>query len=58
MLILDKRHVIAKRIAEELEEGQIVNLGIGIPTLITQYLNNREITCRRRTDCSAWVASN
>lgn len=43
MLKLDKRHIIAKRIAEELEEGQIVNLGIGIPTLITQYLNGREI---------------
>lgn len=43
MLKLDKRHQIAKRIAEELEEGQIVNLGIGIPTLITQYLNGREI---------------
>jgi len=39
----DKRHVIAKRISEELEEGQIVNLGIGIPTLITQYLGDREI---------------
>lgn len=43
MLKLDKRHLIAKRIAEELEEGQVVNLGIGIPTLITQYLDGREI---------------
>lgn len=39
----DKRHVIAKRISEELEEGQVVNLGIGIPTLVTEYLNGREI---------------
>lgn len=39
----DKRHAIAKRISEELEEGQIVNLGIGIPTLITHYLGDREI---------------
>lgn len=43
MLNPDKRHVIAKRISEELEEGQVVNLGIGIPTLITNYLGDREI---------------
>ena len=43
MLNQDKRHVIAKRISEELEEGQVVNLGIGIPTLVTQYLGDREI---------------
>ncbi|AXN40835.1 3-oxoacid CoA-transferase subunit B [Peribacillus butanolivorans] len=39
----DKRHLIAKRISEELEEGQVVNLGIGIPTLVTQYLGDQEI---------------
>ncbi len=39
----NKRHLIAKRISEELEEGQIVNLGIGIPTLVTQYLGDRKI---------------
>ncbi|MEH7255422.1 CoA-transferase [Neobacillus niacini] len=40
---LDKRHVIAKKIAELLETGQIVNLGIGIPTLIPQYLDGKEV---------------
>lgn len=39
----DKRLVIAKRIAEELKEGQIVNLGIGIPTLVSEYLDDKEV---------------
>jgi 3-oxoacid CoA-transferase B subunit len=43
MLSQDKRHVIAKRIAEELEDGQIVNLGVGIPTLITSYLGDKKV---------------
>ena len=29
---------IAKRIAMELPEGSVVNLGVGIPTLIQNYL--------------------
>lgn len=29
---------IAKRIAQELQEGTVVNLGVGIPTLIQNYL--------------------
>ena len=43
MLKLDKKHIIAKRIAEELEDGQIVNLGIGIPTLVASYLDDKKI---------------
>jgi 3-oxoacid CoA-transferase B subunit len=43
MLSQDKRHIIAKRIAEELEDGQIVNLGIGIPTLVSEYLDGKEV---------------
>lgn len=43
MLSQDKRHIIAKRIAEELKDGQIVNLGIGIPTLVSEYLEDKEV---------------
>ena len=32
------RHRIAKRIALDLEDGSFVNLGIGIPTLVSDYL--------------------
>jgi 3-oxoacid CoA-transferase B subunit len=35
--MLDK-HQIAKRIAQELKDGMYVNLGIGIPTLVANYI--------------------
>ncbi|MBU2914874.1 MULTISPECIES: 3-oxoacid CoA-transferase subunit B [Reichenbachiella] len=35
--MLDK-HGIAKRIAQELQDGWYVNLGIGIPTLVANYV--------------------
>ena len=35
---LDPRIVIAKRCALEMKDGDIVNLGIGIPTLAADYL--------------------
>ncbi|MGH9397763.1 MAG: CoA transferase subunit B [Terriglobia bacterium] len=35
---MDKREIIARRIARELRDGYYVNLGIGIPTLVANYI--------------------
>ncbi len=33
------REVIAKRVAKELNDGDVVNLGIGLPTLVANYID-------------------
>jgi acetate CoA/acetoacetate CoA-transferase beta subunit len=38
MTPMDAQTVIAKRIAQELRSGMLVNLGIGIPTLVANYV--------------------
>lgn len=43
MLQNEKRIKIAKRIAQELSDGDTVNLGVGIPTLIPDYLGDKDI---------------
>src|SRR5262250_444266 len=35
---MDAQTIIAKRIAQELRDGMLVNLGIGIPTLVAQFV--------------------
>jgi 3-oxoacid CoA-transferase subunit B len=35
---MDKRELIARRIAQELKDGYYVNLGIGIPTLVSNFI--------------------
>jgi len=36
---MDAQTIIAKRIARELASGMLVNLGIGIPTLVANYIS-------------------
>lgn len=35
---MDKKEIIARRVARDLKEGYVVNLGIGLPTLVAEYV--------------------
>ena len=37
-MALSSKEIIAKRVALEMQDGDIVNLGIGLPTLVPNYL--------------------
>ena len=36
---MDAQEIIARRVAQELKSGNLVNLGIGIPTLVANYVS-------------------
>lgn len=35
---MDPKEIIARRVAQELRDGDLVNLGIGLPTLVANYI--------------------
>lgn len=35
---IDAKEIIARRVAKELKDGDVVNLGIGLPTMVANYL--------------------
>lgn len=35
---MDVKEIIARRVAKELHDGDVVNLGIGIPTMVADYI--------------------
>lgn len=37
------QELIAKRAAQELQDDQIINLGIGIPTLVSKYVQDKRV---------------
>jgi 3-oxoacid CoA-transferase B subunit len=43
MLKLSSREIIAMHIARELKDGDVVNLGVGIPTLVSKYIDDKKI---------------
>lgn len=43
MLVKNIQELIAKRAAQELNEGEVINLGIGIPTLVSKYVSSKNV---------------
>ena len=45
------REIIALRISKEIEDDFYVNLGIGIPTLVGNWLEGRDVHLQSRSGC-------
>lgn len=39
MNLINNKEIIARRVAKELQENMVVNLGIGLPTLVSNYVD-------------------
>ena len=37
----DVKEIIAARVAKELKDGDVVNLGIGLPTMVANFIPER-----------------
>ncbi len=37
---MDKKELIARRVAKEINNGDVVNLGIGLPTMVANYIGD------------------
>ena len=47
---MDAKEVIARRVAQEMKPGMLVNLGIGLPSLVANYLPEHSgVFFQRRT---------
>lgn len=40
------QNFIAKRVAQELKDGDVVNLGIGLPTKVVNFVGDKQIICQ------------